>query len=156
MLNVVDQILEMTEYCSQNSCSRSSKYDRLHYKLRDTDYVLVEVHNKTLPKIINRHTGKKRDSLPDANDDNDSGISSLYKKPSLTKYSPVNMTENEIRMNKLINRLDDLDLKITSATTKAETFKKLSTSSTEVFDDEKSRIILSKMKSMEEKIAAAL
>ena len=97
-----------------------------------------------------------RDSLPDANDDNDSGISSLYKKPSLTKYSPVNMTENEIRMNKLINRLDDLDLKITSATTKAETFKKLSTSSTEVFDDEKSRIILSKMKLMEEKIAAAL
>ena len=66
------------------------------------------------------------------------------------------MTENEIRMNKLINRLDDLDLKITSATTKAETFKKLSTSPTEVFDDEKSRIILSKMKLMEEKIAAAL
>ena len=66
------------------------------------------------------------------------------------------MTENEIRMNKLINRLDDLDLKITSATTKAETFKKLSTSQTEVFDDEKSRVILSKMKLMEEKIAAAL
>ena len=66
------------------------------------------------------------------------------------------MTENEIRMNKLINRLDDLDLKITSATTKAETFKKLSTSPTEVFDDEKSRIILSKMKLMEEKLAAAL
>ena len=66
------------------------------------------------------------------------------------------MTDNEIRMNKLINRLDDLDLKITSATTKAETFKKLSTSPTEVFDDEKSRIILSKMKLMEEKLAAAL
>ena len=51
------QCLQARDYCSR--LGLPCRYDRLQFRLRNTDYVLVQVADNDIPSIVRRNPGKR-------------------------------------------------------------------------------------------------
>ena len=52
------QCVQARDYCSR--LGLPCRYHRLQFRLRNTDYVLVQVADNDIPSIVRRNPGKKR------------------------------------------------------------------------------------------------
>ena len=105
----------MSDHC-HNCSRRNPRYDRLRFRLRHTNYVLVELVDSEIPRIVRRQEQRL--------DDADSGISSLFRRRSGDVTDDTNKNIGGLRteiIDHFIRKLDNISSRLESVMSRSST-----------------------------------